>query len=86
MYTYVTEELPALVEKYFHVSSEKKSLMGHSMGGNGALMIAARNPQMFKCFSAFAPIASPSSIDSLYVKECLTAYFGSPEAYKPYDA
>lgn len=42
MYTYVTEELPRFVEKYFHISTERKSVMGHSMGGNGALTVAAR--------------------------------------------
>ena len=67
MYSYVTEELPALVEKYFHVSAERKSVMGHSMGGHGSLMLVARNPQMFRCFSAFAPIGSPSKVTGMYV-------------------
>ncbi len=58
MYTYVTEELPKLVELLFHVSSTKKSIMGHSMGGNGAISIVARNPTQFKSFSAFAPICA----------------------------
>ena len=37
MYTYVTEELPALIEANFPVS-ETKSITGHSMGGHGALV------------------------------------------------
>ena len=42
MYTYVSEELPNLVERYFHVDSERRSVMGFSMGGNGALICAAK--------------------------------------------
>jgi S-formylglutathione hydrolase len=61
MYTYIVEELPELVTQFFHVSKDNKSIMGHSMGGNGALNIAARNPGMFKSVSAFAPIANSSS-------------------------
>lgn len=43
MYTYITEELPDIVDKYFAVDPERKSIMGHSMGGHGALTIALRN-------------------------------------------
>lgn len=43
MYTYITEELPEVVEKYFHVAKDRRSILGHSMGGNGALSIAAKN-------------------------------------------
>jgi len=42
MYSYVTKELPAVVEKYFHVKKGVRSITGHSMGGNGSLMMAAR--------------------------------------------
>jgi S-formylglutathione hydrolase len=85
MYSYISEELPALVEKYFHVSAERKSIMGHSMGGHGALLMAIKNPKMFKSVSAFAPLANPASATNLYVQQCLTAYFGSAEGYKTYD-
>ena len=56
MYTYITYELPQIVETYFDVAKGVRSITGHSMGGNGSLMIAARNPSLYKSVSAFAPI------------------------------
>lgn len=44
MYTYVTKELPALVAANFPVLEDKFSIMGHSMGGHGALTLGIRNP------------------------------------------
>ena len=41
MFDYITKELPELVEKFFPVT-DKKSIMGHSMGGHGALMCALK--------------------------------------------
>ena len=35
MYTYVTQELPALVERELPAASGLKSITGHSMGGHG---------------------------------------------------
>jgi S-formylglutathione hydrolase FrmB len=43
MYSYVTEELPGLVEKEFNISPRMRSISGHSMGGHGALTIAMRD-------------------------------------------
>jgi S-formylglutathione hydrolase len=60
MYTYVTSELPELIESQFNVS-EKKSIAGHSMGGHGALMCAFKNPGLYHSISAFAPIVNPSN-------------------------
>ncbi|CAH1957740.1 unnamed protein product [Acanthoscelides obtectus] len=59
MYSYVTEELPAVVAKNFGVAEGKQSIMGHSMGGHGALICALKNPGMYKSVSAFAPICNP---------------------------
>jgi S-formylglutathione hydrolase len=41
MFTYITQELPKLVESFFPVS-HKKSITGHSMGGHGALIAALK--------------------------------------------
>ena len=41
---------------------QNASIMGHSMGGHGALVIGLRNPTKYKSISALAPIAHP--IDS----------------------
>jgi S-formylglutathione hydrolase len=59
MYTYVTQELRALVEAQFPADSHRTGIFGHSMGGHGALTIALRNPDRYRSVSAFAPIAAP---------------------------
>ena len=61
MYTYVTSELPALVEATFgdKIIGGKKSISGHSMGGHGALTLALKNPTMYSSVSAFSPICHP---------------------------
>ena len=63
MYTYVTEELPNLVERYFHVDSERRSITGFSMGGNGALICAAKQPERYRSVTAFSPIGHPTECD-----------------------
>ena len=44
MWTYVTEELPALVAAEFPVDMERQAITGHSMGGHGALTRRAQPP------------------------------------------
>jgi S-formylglutathione hydrolase len=53
MYDYVTKELTALVSEHFGVT--KLSIMGHSMGGHGALVMGLREADIFKSVSAFSP-------------------------------
>jgi S-formylglutathione hydrolase len=60
MYSYVTEELPALIAANFPADSTRQGIFGHSMGGHGALVIAFRNPQRYRSVSAFSPIVAPS--------------------------
>jgi len=60
MFSYVTEELPNLVERYFHVDSQRRSIMGFSMGGNGALICAAKLPERYRSVTALAPIGQPT--------------------------
>ena len=83
MYTYVTEELPNLVERYFHVASDKRSVMGFSMGGNGALMVAAKMPERYTSVTALSPISQPTKCAPFSVN-ALEAYFGSTEAAADY--
>ena len=59
MYTYVTQELRALIEAQFPADPARTGIFGHSMGGHGALTIALRNPDRYRSVSAFAPIAAP---------------------------
>ena len=47
------------------------SIMGHSMGGHGALVIGLRNPDKYAAISAFAPIANPSEVRSI-MNACLS--------------
>jgi S-formylglutathione hydrolase len=62
MWSYVTEELPALVGAHFPVDMARQSIMGHSMGGHGALTIGLRHPARFRAVSAFAPIVAPTQV------------------------
>lgn len=73
MYDYIVEELPALIEASFPVTS-KRSIFGHSMGGHGALMIALKNPGRYESVSAFAPIVAPTKVP--WGEKAFTAYLG----------
>lgn len=73
MYSYVLE-LHALVCAHFAVRSRCIGITGHAMGGHGALVLALRNPALFRSVSAFAPICSP--IFSPWGEEVFPAYLG----------
>ena len=59
MYDYIVDELPAILQTKLSISENRQSIMGHSMGGHGAITIALKNPDKYKSVSAFAPIVSP---------------------------
>jgi S-formylglutathione hydrolase len=44
------------------VDPARQSIMGHSMGGHGALVCALRNPMQYRSVSAFAPIVAPTQV------------------------
>uniref|UniRef100_A0A452RT20 S-formylglutathione hydrolase n=1 Tax=Ursus americanus TaxID=9643 RepID=A0A452RT20_URSAM len=52
MYSYVTEELPQLINANFPVDPQRMSIFGHSMGGHGALICALKNPGKYKAYDA----------------------------------
>lgn len=84
MYDYVVSELPQLVEAQFPVN-RSRAIMGHSMGGHGALVLGLREPQVFHSVSAFSPIASPRQ--SAWGTRALSQYLGEDtEAWNDYDA
>ena len=84
MYSYVTKELPALINEHFAVDAARVGLFGHSMGGHGALTIAFKNPDQYKSVSAFAPICSPTRCP--WGEKALSGYLGDDrEAWKNYD-
>jgi len=84
MYDYVTKELPGVIESFYYVDMERQSIMGHSMGGHGALVAHLRNPGRYKSVSAFAPISHPTSSD--WGRKQFEGYLGSMDAGKAYDA
>ena len=85
MYSYVTNELPAYVERHFAVVAGRAGIFGHSMGGHGALTIALKNPGRYRSVSAFAPIASPMRCP--WGEKALTGYLGSDRGrWREYDA
>ena len=84
MYDYLTQELPALLAEHFSFSS-RQAIMGHSMGGHGALVLALREAGRFTSVSAFAPIVNPSSVP--WGEKAFTAYLGEDkETWRHYDA
>lgn len=85
MWSYVTEELPALVASEFPVDMSRQGITGHSMGGHGALTVALGNPGRFRSVSAFAPIVAPSQVP--WGQKALGSYLGDDHAaWRRYDA
>lgn len=85
MWTYVTEELPALVEEHFPVDPGRQAITGHSMGGHGALTVALTYPGRFRSVSAFAPIGAPSQVP--WGQKALPGYLGDDRAaWRRHDA
>jgi S-formylglutathione hydrolase len=85
MYDYITQELPALLEKNLPLIAGLKSISGHSMGGHGALICALKNPAAYKSVSAFSPICNP--INCGWGQGCFDAYLGDDtNLWQAYDA
>jgi len=85
MWSYVTEELPALVASEFPVDMSRQGISGHSMGGHGALTVALGNPGRFRSVSAFAPIVAPSQVP--WGQKALGGYLGDDHpAWRRHDA
>lgn len=85
MWTYLAEELPALVAAEFPADMTRQGILGHSMGGHGALTLALGLPGRFKSVSAFSPIVSPSQVP--WGRKALGHYLGPVgSAWRRYDA
>lgn len=85
MYTYLTEELTAIASELVPNFSGEESIMGHSMGGHGALVIGMKSPSRFKSISAFAPISNPCEVP--WGIKAFSAYLGEDKAsWKAWDA
>jgi S-formylglutathione hydrolase len=84
MWSYVTKELPELIGARFPVDLERQSILGHSMGGHGALTIALSYPRSYRAASAFSPIAAPSQVP--WGIKALTGYLGdNMNAWRKHD-
>ena len=85
MFSYVTKELPALIQAHFPALPDKQSIFGHSMGGHGALICALKNPGKYKSVSAFAPICNP--VNCPWGQKAFGGYLGGDrETWKNWDA
>ena len=84
MYSYVLE-LHQTVIQALPVDPEKVGIFGHSMGGHGALVLALRNPGLFRSVSAFAPICAPSQCP--WGQKAFSGFLGGNEQdWLQYDA
>lgn len=85
MWSYVTQELPDVISGHFPVDPARQSILGHSMGGHGALTVALRHPARYRAASAFSPIVAPSQVP--WGIKALSGYLGNgPEAWRTHDA
>ena len=85
MYSHVTQEIPAIIAARFHGDVERMGILGHSMGGHGALTIHFKNPSLFRSCSAFSPIVAPTQVP--WGHKALGAYLGDDRAaWRQYDA
>lgn len=84
MYDYVVHELPKIIEANFPVT-QQRAIIGHSMGGHGALTIALKNSERYSSVSAFAPIANP--INCPWGQKAFSGYLGDDQkTWLEYDA
>jgi S-formylglutathione hydrolase len=78
MFSYVTRELPAVLAAQLACADpQRQSIMGHSMGGHGALVCALRQPGQYRSVSAFAPITAPARCP--WGRKAFTGYLGPDE-------
>jgi S-formylglutathione hydrolase len=85
MWSYVTAELPGVVAEHFPADMSRQSVLGHSMGGHGALTVALRNPDRYRAASAFSPIVAPCEVP--WGIKALGGYLGPDKtAWRKHDA
>lgn len=62
METWVVEELPKVIAANFPADFDRCGMMGHSMGGHGALTLALRHPGKYQSLSALSPLSAPTRV------------------------
>jgi S-formylglutathione hydrolase len=78
MERYVTRDLMAVVEQHFPVVRDRRGILGHSMGGHGALSLGLKYPELYASISAFAPIVAPSRVP--WGEKAFSRYLGDERA------
>ncbi len=85
MYSYIAEELPAVIAAQFPADRARFGIFGHSMGGHGALTLHLKHPDWFRTCSALSPIVAPASVP--WGRKAFTHYLGTDESrWADYDA
>ena len=85
MFDYINVELYELILKEFLDGVGEISIMGHSMGGHGALICGLTFPNKYKSVSAFSPIVNP--VNGPWGQKALKGYLGdNKDSWKQYDA
>jgi S-formylglutathione hydrolase len=85
MESYIVDELSAVVAEHFDIDAGRQGLMGHSMGGHGALTLALRHPGRWRSVSAFSPITAPSQVP--WGRKAFSGYLGDDETlWREHDA
>ena len=85
MYSYVSAELPEVIDAHFSSDATRQGIFGHSMGGHGALVCALRKPASYRSVSAFAPVVAPSQVP--WGRKAFARYLGAFEGgWRQYDA
>lgn len=84
MWSYIAEELPAMLGENGALDMDRQAIMGHSMGGHGALTLAMGLKGRYRSVSAFAPICNPTNSD--WGRKQFAAYRGREENWGSHDA
>ena len=78
MESWLLGELPPLLHAHFPIRPDRAGILGHSMGGHGALTLSLRHPDRFRSVSAFAPICAPSEVP--WGRKAFGGYLGEDAA------
>jgi len=79
MWSYISQELPKIIAERFPANLSRQSIVGHSMGGHGALTLGLTFPDRFCAVSAFAPIVAPSVVP--WGVKALTGFLGPDRSH-----
>ena len=80
-----TAHAASVIGAHFRTQLARQGIMGHSMGGHGALTLGLRHPGRYQSVSAFAPIVAPTQVP--WGQKALPGYLGDdPAAWREHDA